>query len=295
MNDSSNRIDAMDDDGDELALLLAGEVLGDLTDAERRRLRELVPSSNTVNRSTESIRRVAASIGLAAELTRNDLPTMGAGKKMSLNPKLVATIRSDALKHLDTDSSEDMVTIASHPPQVPAAKPWLGWCVAAGLALVCGGLWFGEDRRSIDSPVATFANQAEIESWLAAHPGAIELDWTVKDSSLIVGGEETSTDARELGGLAWDSLSQTGFMRLKALPINDVAVQQYQLWIIDPQRDENPIDGGVFDIIAAGESFVPIVAKLNVIDPIGFAITIEKPGGVVVSDQSRLPLLALVD
>ena len=79
------------------------------------------------------------------------------------------------------------------------------------------------------------------------------------------------------------------------MPVNDPGVEQYQLWIIDPRRDDEPIDGGVFDISKSGEVIVPINAKLDVISPQAFAVTIEKPGGVVVSTQERLPLLAKVD
>ncbi|MCG8653063.1 MAG: anti-sigma factor, partial [Pirellulales bacterium] len=77
--------------------------------------------------------------------------------------------------------------------------------------------------------------------------------------------------------------------------VNDASVEQYQLWIIDPQRDDEPIDGGVFDIKQNGEVIVPINAKLTVIEPAAFAVTIEKPGGVVVSTQQRLPLIAALN
>jgi hypothetical protein len=55
------------------------------------------------------------------------------------------------------------------------------------------------------------------------------------------------------------------------------------------------LDGGVFDIPTTGEVIVPINAKLQVREPFMFAITIEKPGGVVVSSRERLPLLAKVE
>ena len=83
-------------------------------------------------------------------------------------------------------------------------------------------------------------------------------------------------------------------MTIRGLPINDRAKEQYQLWIIDPSRDEKPVDGGVFDIASVGESIVAIQAKLRVDRPTVFAIRVEKPGGVVVSDQKRLPLLAKI-
>jgi hypothetical protein len=47
-------------------------------------------------------------------------------------------------------------------------------------------------------------------------------------------------------------------------------------------------------VTSDGETIVPIQAKLKVLKPAAFAITIEKPGGVVVSTQERLPLLAVV-
>jgi anti-sigma-K factor RskA len=100
--------------------------------------------------------------------------------------------------------------------------------------------------------------------------------------------------AQELGEVVWSSSAQQGFMTIRGLPVNDILKEQYQLWIIDPTRDEKPVDGGVFDITNATESIIPIRAKLQVDKPTLFAITIEKPGGVVVSDQKRLPLLAKV-
>ena len=95
--------------------------------------------------------------------------------------------------------------------------------------------------------------------------------------------------------MVWSNALQKGYLRFTNMPVNDPAVEQYQLWIIDPQRDDKPIDGGVFDISKSGEVIVPINAKLGVVDPQAFAVTIEKPGGVVVSSQNNLPLLAKVD
>ena len=70
---------------------------------------------------------------------------------------------------------------------------------------------------------------------------------------------------------------------------NDPANAQYQLWIIDPDRDARPVDGGVFDVPAgAAEVIVTIDAKLAIARPTAFAVTLEKPGGVVVSDGPLL-------
>ena len=95
-----------------------------------------------------------------------------------------------------------------------------------------------------------------------------------------------------LGDVVWSLESQEGYLSFQGLPVNDPNVEQYQLWIIDPSRDKHPIDGGVFDIVSNGTSIIPIDAKLAVVNPQAFAITVEKPGGVVVSEQKRLPLIA---
>jgi anti-sigma-K factor RskA len=82
-------------------------------------------------------------------------------------------------------------------------------------------------------------------------------------------------------------------MRFGGVAPNDPTEQQYQLWIFDATRPEaTPVDGGVFDIGESGEVIVPINAKLPVREAAAFAITVEQPGGVVVSDRSRLALLA---
>ncbi|MEM7228940.1 MAG: anti-sigma factor, partial [Planctomycetota bacterium] len=78
------------------------------------------------------------------------------------------------------------------------------------------------------------------------------------------------------------------------LEANDPSVMQYQLWIFDAERSaDHPVDGGVFDIPAGGgEVIVPIDPKLAVSDATLFAITVEQPGGVVVSARERIVLLA---
>jgi len=107
--------------------------------------------------------------------------------------------------------------------------------------------------------------------------------------------DPAKADEKDLGEVVWSNRQQKGFMTIRGLPKNNPSTEQYQLWIIDPSRDEEPIDGGVFDISADTESVIPINAKLEVGNPKVFAVTVEKPGGVVVSDQKRLPLIAKVD
>ena len=95
------------------------------------------------------------------------------------------------------------------------------------------------------------------------------------------------------GDFVWDPVSQKGFLHFTGLASNDPAVSQYQIWIFDGERDKRyPVDGGVFDVPAnADEVVIPINAALNVSKLAAFAVTVEKPGGVVVSARAHVVVL----
>ncbi len=104
-----------------------------------------------------------------------------------------------------------------------------------------------------------------------------------------------STGIGVQGDVIWDARTQQGFMRFTGLRRNDPSQEQYQLWIFDGQRDQHyPVDGGVFDSDGEDELVVPIQARLAVATPLAFAITIEQPGGVVVSDRRRVVVIARI-
>jgi anti-sigma-K factor RskA len=82
-------------------------------------------------------------------------------------------------------------------------------------------------------------------------------------------------------------------MRFVGLAPNDPTQFQYELWIFDKARDQAfPVDGGVFDVTSNGEVIVAINPKLHVNDLGMFAVTVEKPGGVVVSKRERIVVTA---
>jgi anti-sigma-K factor RskA len=93
--------------------------------------------------------------------------------------------------------------------------------------------------------------------------------------------------ASTAGEVQWSDQKQQGYLVLENLPANDPTQQQYQLWIVDPQRDEIPVDGGLFDVVSPTPETVVIEihAKLAIQRPKAFVITVEQPGGVVRSKQ----------
>ncbi len=88
--------------------------------------------------------------------------------------------------------------------------------------------------------------------------------------------------------MVWNNAEQTGYLRIHGLAVNDPSKMQYQLWINDAARPSYAlVDGGVFDVHGTGEVIVPIDAKIEVFRPNLFAVTTERPGGVVVHEDSE--------
>ncbi len=157
---------------------------------------------------------------------------------------------------------------------------WFGWAAAAALAAFV--LWQGS-ANAVGTGEAV-ASIATVRAAIAAVGAPIE--WSPTEDPL---------SASASGDVVWDTERQQGVMRFRDLPANDPSVSQYQLWIFDKTRpDAYPVDGGVFDVAAGaeGDVLVPFVAKIEVRVPDLFAITLEAPGGVVVSTRERLLLTA---
>lgn len=175
-------------------------------------------------------------------------------------------------------------------------RSWLPWLMAALFCFAAiTGWWraFTLARLLEPSPSGPFASAGSAEprdpaiaraALLEGKTRAVPVPWTLTQDPAAQG---------VTGDVVWSPENQQGFLRFQNLPGNDPKVFQYQLWIFDGTRDERfPIDGGVFDVPASGEVVIPITAKLPVREATIFAVTIEKPGGVVVSSRERIVVLA---
>ncbi|HSO33440.1 MAG TPA: anti-sigma factor [Labilithrix sp.] len=179
----------------------------------------------------------------------------------------------------------------------------LGWVAAAACLLLAIGAF--ATRKPGPAPVATVTpvpTPPPSAEGPAPAPGAPESAAQLRDKLLAVAGTVRAEWAatkdpggRSAGGeVVWNKDQQRGTMTFRGLARNDPSRTQYQLWIFDKARDDKyPVDGGVFDVDAeSGDVVVPIRAALPVSTPTLFAITIEKPGGVVVSKREHLVLTA---
>lgn len=174
----------------------------------------------------------------------------------------------------------------------------VGWLAAAACFAVAAYSWFGRPPEvkvvqmiPSASPSATLTappvtpTLADLRTALAADPLATKIPWSPTKDPGAAGAS---------GDVVFSVEKQTGFMRFHGLAANDPKQHQYQLWIFDKAKDQKyPVDGGVFDVVASnGDVIVQIQPKIRVTDPSLFAVTVEDPGGVVVSKREHIVVTA---
>jgi hypothetical protein len=213
---------------------------------------------------------------------------------------LYSKISADAGEYFGTGSRAAQPIFTSE--QVfakPRSRSWFGWLGWAAAAAACVALainlWFTRtqptpvDRAQNAPPVETPRNITPAEAreeMLKSGTGMVKASWTAGNVK----------NMQVTGDIVWSDAKQMGFMRFRGLPVNDPSKETYQLWIFDRTQDKaTPIDGGTFDVNSDGEVVIPINAKLKASGPEMFAVTMEKPGGVVVSKREKIAAIAKVE
>jgi hypothetical protein len=271
-----------------LAELLAAEAIGDIGRGERARLDELLSRDAVPDR--DQMMMAAGLVQLA--LLKND-PRAQARMPDSLRARLA--IQADAWQagrraavpapvvNLDVARRRRQLQAESGsnlPPSWWRTKSAAGWYVAAALALVFVTARLGPDPATAPATVSVQAQRAAL---VREAPDVVTAPWGPST-------EPAYENAR--GDVVWSDARQEGYLRISGLPVNERTKAQYQLWVVDASRDTYPVDGGVFDITSNGELVIPVHAKLRVNRPAAFAVTLEQPGGVVVSDGPMLLVAA---
>ena len=170
-----------------------------------------------------------------------------------------------------------------------------GWFAAAACLVLAVIAWNRSPPPA--APVAAVTPEPAAIAPLPKPPTAAEEREALLAKSdalkLPLGATKDPAAAGVSGDVVWDPVTQRGFLHFVGLAPNDPALRQYQLWIFDGGRDQRyPVDGGVFDIPAnATEVVIPIHAALPVLSAKAFAVTVEKPGGVVVSGREHVVVL----
>lgn len=243
------------------------------------------------NASAEALELELAAAALDLALfDARQCPPMPEAIRSSLERDADAWIRATSTPVVEAERRAPQVigTIRPSGPR-PSSGGRLGWMAASGWLAAAAAItlaFVAWSQRPGSGQGPTLADSSEARARLLANASDIkQWNWAAL-------GELERTPVS--GDVVWSTAAQRGYMSFAGLPANDPTREQYQLWIFDPaQSDKTPIDGGVFDVRSgSGVAVVAIDPKIRVSDAVLFAITIEKPGGVVVSDRSRLVLLA---
>jgi anti-sigma-K factor RskA len=253
--------------------LRAARALGELDAQERNELEALLAEQAGLDLEADELAAAAAELAQLDPARLEPLPA-------ALAKKLEADGRAwlaQGARAAQPAAREPAPIRELRPKSGGGAWGWIAAAAALVLALI--GWWPELRGTSMLSP--------------SAGRDALVAKRSSNDEVLLVPWKGTDHARGAEGDVVWDAKEQRGFMRIRGLARNDPTQTQYQLWIFD-ETQTNPIDGGVFDIGADGELVIPIDAKLHVAKPTLFAVTVEKPGGVVVSAQEKIVLAGKV-
>lgn len=174
----------------------------------------------------------------------------------------------------------------------PDTLRWAGWVAAAACLVLAAGAWFGRPVGGSGggggSGSGGLADSSGSAALLEARNAMLASAADV--TTIPLGAWDNPEQPSVTGDVVWSESAQTGYLRLVGLKPNDPGVEQYQLWIVDSRGMNQRISGALFDANpdpTTGEVIVRIDPRIQTQDAVAFALTIEKPGGVWVSDMTR--------
>jgi len=242
----------------------------------------------------DSFELAAAAIGLSGLDIDEPMPAHLYSKILASSDKYYAT---EGFSEAEVMSEpDDMQPTFGFEPKRSSWMGWFGWAVAS---VACIALAVNIFSTRVQKPIDVAINPTPTASPDKPSP-AKQFEEMIASANVIKASfgpaPKGPAELASAGGdVVWNDAKQTGYMKLRGLPKNDKAVSTYQLWIFDENQDPKyPIDGGTFDITADGDVIIPIDAKIAAKNPKLFAITVEKPGGVVVSDRKKMAAIAQV-
>lgn len=285
-------------DMNRLAELLADETLGELDGAEQREFAALGQRFPGIDAYAFD---EAASLLQIALLESEDgiepMPTAARAKAENAMRSAIRQSRTIEPRLNERPLSNPKLSIAGSPATTQPAgyrRPaWFGWVAAAACLMIAAAAWITRPvAPSGTTPIAAApTNEQRLEALIQTNPAdLVRIAWTVA-------GDDATAANYQTGEVVWSDALNEGYMVFEGLAANDPTVEQYQLWVFDATRsDAHPVDGGVFNIASASDRvIVPIDPRVPVREAALFAITVEQPGGVVVSSRERLPLVAPVE
>jgi hypothetical protein len=260
-------------DHEQLLDLLAQQATQGLSETEATELKTLLSAHPHLH--GDEFDNAVAAILLAGSSDSTPMPATLADKILAAAPAV-------------QPFKANVIALPRKPVWRSEAAGW--WSAAACLLLAVAGWWprlSGE--QGAQAPVLATLTPEQQRAALLGSGHAIQASWSP--------GNDAAGNAL-VGDVVFDPTTQRGYLRFRGIPANDPRLEQYQLWIADAGRTPpEPVDGGVFNTpqsTATGDVIIPFEAKLPVGNPAAFVVTVEQPGGVVVSKQQRVLALAKV-
>jgi hypothetical protein len=286
--------------------LLIKQVTDGLSPAEQRELDVL--DNAVASEWLRDFERAAAAVALAGSTDAQAMPEAVAERIAADARRHFADLRHAAQptaaaadrKIANLEAERAAASLERVPPAYRSRNAVYGWLAAAACLVLAVFGW-------MRAPIATTPPVAQIPTLppaaVAPAPKPVVPRTPAEERAALIakagsikitlGGTKDPGSAGMTGDVVWDPATQRGYMHFSGLAANDPAIHQYQIWIFDGSRDKRyPVDGGVFDVPAnTNEVIIPIRAALMVRQPAAFAVTVEKPGGTVVSGREHIVAL----
>jgi len=157
--------------------------------------------------------------------------------------------------------------------------PWIGWAVAAGLAVTTGALY--HEREDLRGTMATQASRLDHLTADAAaarqvldamtDSSAMRVALTTKGQAAVALPQGRATYVASKGTLIFLASN------LEALP----ASKTYELWLIPAAPGENPIPAGTFRPDERGNASVIMPPLPKGVEAKAFGVTVEDEGGAM--------------
>jgi hypothetical protein len=157
--------------------------------------------------------------------------------------------------------------------------PWVGWAVAAGLAVTTGALY--HEREDLRGTMATQASRLDHLTADAAaarqvldamtDSSAMRVALTTKGQAAVALPQGRATYVASKGTLIFLASN------LETLP----ATKTYELWLIPAAPGENPIPAGTFRPDERGNASVIMPPLPKGVEAKAFGVTVEDEGGAM--------------
>jgi hypothetical protein len=174
-------------------------------------------------------------------------------------------------------SSGTYLTEDEQPKKSAAAKvfPWVGWAVAAGLAVTAGDLY--HEREALRGTVVTQATQLDHVSADAAAARQVldaMTDMTAMRVTLTEKGQAPVPQGRAT------YVANKGTLIFVANNLEPLQPSKtYELWLIPAAAGENPIPAGTFRPDEHGNASVIMPPLPKGVEAKAFGVTVEDEGG----------------